>query len=305
MSDRSAVLIVNANPLLNLVLTESIRLNEINRVDAIDVHAEGKGVNVARVLGRLSHAVTLTGFAGGHSGAWLKDLLRLEGVHEAMIETQAALRLGFMASPPGTVHPTSVLPNGFKVTRSECDALLKVARECLDGGVHLMIISGSIPDPVAAPLYPDLLELAASFGVPCWLDAHGEGLRASLQGRCLPDLAKPNAQEFAQVSGWNRIKEVHLTDGDQPAKIFIEGKVRYRLTPPPLVQVNPIGCGDCYLAGLAHGFLMGWPPEERYRFASACGAANARRPDVAQISPDEITDFLASVTLEPVETFTR
>lgn len=302
MSESPKVLIINANPLLNLVLPEAIRVGEINRVDHIDVHAEGKGVNVARVLARLGHAVTLTGFAGGHSGAWLREILAAEGLHEEMIETIAPLRTGFMVSPPRACHPSSVLPHGFSVSGGECEALLKKTTHILERGVSLMIVSGSVPDPVAAPLYPGLLAQAAAFGVPCWLDAHGEGLAAVLSGVHLPDLAKPNAQEFAEVEGWERIPEVHLTDGDQPAKIMMNGVWSFQLTPPALAQVNPIGCGDCYLAGLAHGFLLGWSPEDRFRFAAACGAANAKRPDVAHISPEEIEPYVEAVTLSPLRT---
>ena len=49
------VLAVNANPLLNLVHGGDFTPGAVNRVAAMTVTAEGKGVNVARVLARHGH----------------------------------------------------------------------------------------------------------------------------------------------------------------------------------------------------------------------------------------------------------
>ena len=65
---RAGLIVVNTNPLLNLLRRGPIQLGTINRVPNLEAHAEGKGVNVARVLGRLGHRVIVTGFAGGHAG---------------------------------------------------------------------------------------------------------------------------------------------------------------------------------------------------------------------------------------------
>ncbi|MFZ4704102.1 MAG: PfkB family carbohydrate kinase, partial [Candidatus Methylumidiphilus sp.] len=140
------VLVVNANPLLNLVHEGDFKAQEINRVPSLSMAAEGKGVNVARVLARHNHQVALTGFAGGHSGAWLRDLIRQEGVTDALIETAAPLRVGFMASGRDSAHPTTLLPTGFPVTPSECQALLDQVEKLMTA-VRLVIISGSVPSP--------------------------------------------------------------------------------------------------------------------------------------------------------------
>lgn len=290
------ILIINTNPLLNLVHSGDFVPGSINRVAAMAVHAEGKGVNVARVLARLGHGVILTGFAGGHSGAWLRDLIRAEGIEDAFVDTEAPIRVGFMASCDRRDHPTTVLPNGFPVTPEECAALRSRVGELL-GRVRLAVISGSVPDPAADSLYADILALCQAAGTPCWLDAHGQSLVTALAGPCPPALAKPNREEFAQSQQWRRIEELHITDGGQPVAVDIRGAGRWQVLPPTLRQVNPVGSGDCYVAGLAHGWLRDWPVAERLRFASAAGAANALRQDVAQITPADISALLSEVTL--------
>lgn len=296
-----SVLIVNANPLLNLVLPAAMVVGTIQRVPELLVHAEGKGVNVARVLTRLGHSVCVTGFAGGHSGAWLQDLLSQEGIESRMIATAAPMRMGFMATPAEASHPTSILPHGFEVTAKESDALIDATGRLLDQNPTLIIISGGLPDASLKTLYPELLSLAERHGIPAWLDAHGPGLQEVLQGPTLPKLAKPNEEEWAECGDWPRVPELHITRGDAPTTVMIEGQPVFDVIPPPVTQINPIGCGDCYLAGLAHGLLNGWSLEDRCRFASAAGAANARRQDVAAIQETEVWALIEGVTFGPSE----
>ena len=59
------VLTVTLNPALDLtVQLPSLRLGEVNRSDSLQVHAAGKGLNVAQVLADLGHQLTVTGFLG-------------------------------------------------------------------------------------------------------------------------------------------------------------------------------------------------------------------------------------------------
>ena len=291
-------LIINTNPLLNLVHPGRMVPGTINRVPSLEMHAEGKGVNVARVLARLGNPVIVTGFAGGHSGAWLRDIIRAEGIEDAFLDVEAPVRVGFMASCGEDSHPTTVLPNGFPVTTEECSALLSRVEGWLPK-VALVIISGSVPSPVAESLYAELLQQAHLARVPCWLDAHGPALQKALASKFPPDLAKPNHEEYQQSQLWENIPELHITDGGNPTLVSIKGQGHWQVKPPAIQQVNPVGCGDCYLAGLAHGWAREWMVEHRLRFASAAGAANALRQDVAMISPREIESLVDSVCVKP------
>jgi len=295
-----AVLVINANPLLNVVYPGTIHTGEINRVPFLEMHAEGKGVNVARVLSRFGHPVTVSGFAGGHSGAWLRDLIRLDSVEDAFIDTRQPLRVGFMGGSSRQDHPTSVLPQGFRVTVEECDQLIHLVRQKLSSH-RLMIISGSVPSPEANMLYIKLIKMAQSFDIPCWLDVHGSALDITLGSGIAPDLCKPNLEEWGESTHWGSVPELHITDGSQPVRISSRTEGHWTVAPPNIQQVNPIGCGDCYLAGLAHGWLEGYCMEGRLRIASAAGAANALRTDVAMISPEDVEPLLDQVSIRRIE----
>ena len=289
------VLVINANPLLNLVHVGDYTPGAVNRVQSLGMAAEGKGVNVARVLARHGHSVILTGFAGGHSGAWLREIVRSEGIRDACVETAAPLRVGFMASGGGE-HPTTVLPNGFPVTAEECQTLLDRV-ETLLGSVRLVIASGSVPDPLADGLYVEVLALCARRAVPCWLDAYGPAMGLALAGPVPPGLSKPNREELEQSFHWERVEELHITDGADAIEVSSRQEGRWRMLPPAIRQVNPVGSGDCYLAGLAHGWLLGRALPDRLRYAVAAGTANALRPDVAMIAPHDIKPLLDQVCL--------
>ena len=291
------VLVVNANPLLNLVHANDYTPGAINRVQSMHMAAEGKGVNVARVLARHCHRVALTGFAGGHSGAWLRELISAESVKDELIETAAPLRVGFMASGPDSSHPTTVLPAGFPVTQAECQALLDRV-ESLLVSVRLVIGSGSVPDPVADDLYARLLELCQKHSVPCWLDAYGHAMMLALEGPVPPKVCTPNRQEFDQCRHWDRVEELHITDGDAPIKVSSLYHGQWRVIPPTIKQVNPVGSGDCYVAGLAHGWLLGLPWQDCLRYAASAGTVNASRQDVAMIAPFEVNSLQNNVRVE-------
>lgn len=290
------VLVINANPLLNLVHSGRFTPGGVNRVEAMTMTAEGKGVNVARVLAGHGHSVVLTGFAGGYSGAWLRELIRADGIAEACIATAAPVRVGFMATACELNHPTTVFPNGFPITPPEYRNLLERIKGLLPA-VRLVIASGSVPDPVAEGLYAELLVLCAKRGIPCWLDAYGPAMRRALQGPVAPSLAKPNRQEHQPDFRWDRVEEMHLTDGAGSIEVTGRNGDNWRIAPPAIRQINPIGSGDCYLAGLAHGWLEGWDMERRLRYAAAAGSANACHPEVATIQPGDVEPLLPLVEI--------
>jgi tagatose 6-phosphate kinase len=293
------VLVINANPLLNLVHAGDYTPEAINRVPSLTMAAEGKGVNVARVLARHGHRVALTGFAGGHSGAWLRELILGDGVADALIATAAPLRVGFMASGRNAEHPTTVLPGGFPVTLAECLALLEQVEKLL-GSARLVIASGSVPDPVACELYAQVVARCFRHAVPCWLDAYGPAMEQALIGPLPLVLSKPNREEFGQSRHWKNVEELHVTDGGEPVAVSRRGEGQWRVMPPRIRQVNPVGSGDCYLAGLAHGWLSGMAWEDRLRYAASAGAANALRQDVAAVTPADVAALQGQVRVERV-----
>lgn len=285
------ILTVTANPLLDHLAITPWSPGRVTRVGAISQIAGGKGINVARVLARHGHQVVATGFAGGSEGQRLAELVAADGITPAFVATAARLRVGFQVAAPGQ-GTTAVIEDGFAVTPAEADALVQQVRSLLPA--DLVIISGSVPDPALRDLYRRLCAVA-----PCWVDAYGPAMLAALAAPQPPLLAKPNRDEYGDdPQPWLACRELHLTDGAGSVTVRSpEG--RCRVLPPQIAEANPIGSGDCYLAGLAHGTVSGWPLARRLAYAAAAGAANAARADVARIGPEDIQPLVAGVLVGP------
>ena len=90
-----------------------------------------------------------------------------------------------------------------------------------------------------------------------------------------------------------------VTDGPNPVSINCRGKI-YRAIPPRISAVNPIGSGDCLLAGLVDGWLSRLEPEPLFRHAIGCAVANALVWDAGAIEPAEVARWSDQVVVEAV-----
>ncbi|MBA3710369.1 MAG: hypothetical protein H0W83_16285 [Planctomycetes bacterium] len=298
----STILTITANTLLDHVVDLGLTLGAVNRVARIEPTAGGKGLNVGRVLARHGHRVIAVGFAGGPSGDQLADLESAEDMEPALVPTAARTRIGFMAVDGQQGGTTTILEGGFAVTAAEIGALVQRVRGLL-APVDLVIIGGSVPDASCRGLYRTLLDVCHHAGKPCWVDSYGPAMEEALDGIHPPGLAKPNRQEYGEKAAhlrWQICPELHLTDGGKEIRVR-HPKGRWRVTPPTVKEVNPIGSGDCYLAALAHARLSGMAMTDQLRYAAAAGAANAARADVARIAPHEIAALAERVLVETSE----
>src|SRR5581483_7609364 len=118
------------------------------------------------------------------------------------------------------------------------------------------------------------------------LDARGTELLEALAAK--PFLVKPNRSELRQTLGrelrddaelFDALGEINergaewvvVTDGGNP--VYARSRQHlYRLQPPPVEVVNPIGCGDCMAAGIAQGLQMGHEPLDAIRRGLAVAA---------------------------------
>jgi tagatose 6-phosphate kinase len=288
-------LTITANTLLDHLVTSPLVAGEVNRVPSFTLQAGGKGVNVARVLRAHGHRVLVTGFSGGASGAVLRDLVAADGMEPHFVPTAARTRTGFLCMHPGG-GKTSLLENGFQVSAQE---QLQLVAQCerLLAGTQLVVIGGSVPDPSCVALYRLILEACARAQVPCWVDAYGAVMDEALGSRHPPALVKPNLAEYGtNHRRWLPASELHLTDGGNEIRVrHPEG--RFRVQPPRVLERNPVGSGDCYLAALAHGRSCGWDLYTQLRYAAAAGAANAASGQVARITPEEISALVGEVSI--------
>lgn len=312
------ILCVTLNPCLDKTLSvpawqpgESVRGQSLREV------VGGKGNNVARALTRLGRPARPVTFLGGAVGEHCAALLKQDdGLDPLITPTAAPTRVILTVRVTGSTQQTAFFDPDPAITAAEAESLFhRVEGALSEPGVDAMTLSGSSPSPATHGLYSDLIALARSRKVPVMLDTYGPALDA-IWG-FWPDIVQLNRREAAihlrkpavddsdvltLLENWAR-HGVHsgiVTDGPGPVLALIRGQ-RYRAIPPKIDAVNPIGSGDCLLAGHCDAWLSGRDPESTVRHALACGAANATVWDAGAIDPAEVQRLEAFVDVEPFD----
>ncbi|MGW0826533.1 1-phosphofructokinase [Streptomyces sp. NPDC002845] len=257
-----------------------------HRVTEVTERPGGKGLNVARVLAALGHAVTVTGFAGGATGRTLRDHLKdTPGVVDALVPVEGATRRT-IAVVDATGHTTQLNEPGPPTAPAEWSAFQE-AYEDLLRSASAVALCGSLPPGVPVGAYAGLVRTARAAGVPVLLDTSGEPLRRGVAAR--PDFVKPNAEELAELTGSHdpsratrdaRRRGAHTV----VASLGPEGLLahttegHWRAAPPGALRGNPTGAGDSAVAGLLSGLIEHLPWPQRLARAVALSAATVAAP---------------------------
>jgi len=311
------ILCVTLNPCLDKTLTvPAWRPGDSVRGSAVREVVGGKGNNVARAAARLGRAARPVTFLGGPVGDRCEVLLRRDdGFDPLLTRTEAPTRVILTVRTGDTPDQTAFFDPDPAVLPAEAEAFFhRVEGALTEGGVSAVTLSGSSPSPATHGLYSDLIALARSRKVPVFLDTYGPALDAiwgfwpqAVQlnrreaGLHLRDASPSEDALSGLLDRWTRhgVSCGVVTDGPNPALAVVHGR-RYRVTPPAIEPVNPIGSGDCLLAGLADAWLSGLPPEGLLRHAFGCAVANALVWDAGAIDPEEVARQRDAVFIEPL-----
>jgi 1-phosphofructokinase family hexose kinase len=276
----------------------------------------GKGNNVARALTRLGRSARPVTFLGGAVGSYCETLLRRDdALDPVVIPSEAPTRVILTARTEGCPDQTAFFDPDPSISPAEAEALYQQVETLMTTApVEALTLSGSSPAPATHGLYSDLIGLAQTHKRLVLLDTYGPALSA-VWG-FWPDLIQLNRREaaahlrnpkatdaelFALLDDWARrgVRVGLVTNGPGPVLVQAFGR-RYRAVPPRIEPVNPIGSGDCLLAGLADGWLSGLDrdPEALLRHGIACAVANAMVWDAGGIEAEEVKRQEADIITE-------
>ncbi|BCK69283.1 sugar kinase [Streptomyces libani subsp. rufus] len=274
-----------------------------NRITEVSERPGGKGLNVARVLAALGHRTVATGFAGGGTGEALRALLAETEVTDALVPVGGATRRTVAVVDAATGDTTQLNEPGPVVSPAEWDTFLGTYRELL-GEARAVALCGSLPPGVPVDVYARLTRAARSAGVPVLLDASGEPLRRGLAAR--PDLAKPNADELAALTGSTeplraardaRRRGAHAVAASlgPDGMLAVTADGTWQAAPPHRIAGNPTGAGDSAVAGLLSGLVEDLPWPDRLTRAVALSAATVRAPAAGEFDTGTYEELLGTV----------
>lgn len=304
---------------LNLALDRTVAVPRFtlgNRHRAVDSQAVagGKGVNVARALKSLGEPVIATGFAGGPTGARIREMLSYEQVLHDFIEVAGDSRTNMSIVDPTTGEQTEINERGPVVNEDDLerfsDRLLYLAK-----GADFCVLAGSLPPGADTHAYGSLIERLRNVGVPVLLDTDGEPMRAGL--RAQPAVVAPNVTEAEEAVGYEFTEPDDLTSGlrrliEMGADEAIvttgsgceaitgppSGRRSYEATIDPLAAVASTGSGDAFLAGYVSARRAGREPSSCLAYGVACGAESTQHLGAGVVNAAEARRLLDSVRVE-------
>lgn len=294
-----------------VMVLRNLALDAVNRAVTTLDGAAGKSINVAKVLKTLGEQPLAMGFLGGDRGEELRRLLQEKGIDLDFVSVSARTRQCITVLAQDQGSHTELVEESLPVRPSDYDALIGRFRQRVKT-CRAVILSGSITPGGPTALYRECAALAREAGALCVVDAQGAPLREALQAS--PGLVKPNRAELSATVGRELKDEadvkhamaklcesgtqrVVVTAGREPTLAF-DGKHFWRILPPSIAAVNPIGSGDAFTAGLVWRLLRGEDLGEACRWASAGGAANALTLMPGDLNAQDVTRLAREVVVQ-------
>jgi len=307
------ILTVTPNPCVDkTIFVDHVELGTIIRGKKATAIAGGKGTNVSRVVKALDRPTKALQVVGGHTGAHIEEMIRVQdGVETVPVWVSAPSREIVTVLDTSKHVQTAYMEPGPEITAEEAARVGQVFENVL-GEAKVVTFNGTVPCAVLHSLYYDLIKAAARRDIKTVLDSHGpafaEGIRAQ------PFMVKPNIGETQRFFGeqvrtdndiLKAITKYHrlgaswvvISMGARGAIASLDGQL-FRCTPPKVDEVNPVGSGDALVAGFAVGLMEGMDLEETCRLAVGAGTANATSWDIGRCSRDEIERHAALVKIE-------
>lgn len=192
------IITVTLNPCIDAdyKLSVPFKAGELNRVPLPSITYSGKGINVSKALlkmGRYSVAMGIFGSDG------TDDKLRDMGLEVAAVNCSGNLRRNTSIIDSDGVQ-TQINEPGLQVSEEkirEFIGLFKSELNCQGGAI--VVLSGSVPPGVPKDIYRKLCTIARNAEAYVILDCDGEALKEGMEA--IPDLIKPNREEFEAING--------------------------------------------------------------------------------------------------------
>jgi 1-phosphofructokinase family hexose kinase len=246
----------------------------------------GKGINVSRVIRQLGGDSVAMGFAPGGLGRYIEQTLENEGIDTDFVHTKGETRTNITIVDESR-HMQTILSEPGPPTEREAVASLRrrLKRRLREG--DWLVLAGSIPPPLSADVYAELIHEAQQAGVHTVLDSDGAALAAGVAA--VPEIVKGNRRELERLLGRHlddepstlaAAKQVHksgvqtvvVTRGREGA-IAVHHTKKWRGIAPRVRAVSAVGSGDAFLAGVVLTLSRGGTMEEAMRLGIASGTA--------------------------------
>jgi 1-phosphofructokinase family hexose kinase len=283
---------------------DELRPGAVLRARAAAARPGGKGAHVACTVAALGEPVRLVGIVDAEAEGAFRRFLEPRGVAFAGVRVAGPIRQ-CLAIRDRHGETTEILEPGPVLDEPVAEEL-RSRFESVAQESATLVLSGRLPRGVPAGLYGDLVRGSRGRAL---VDTSGEALPAALLAR--PFAIKPNREEAGALLGREirdredargAVREltrrgaacVILTLAREGAVAFWDDRL-YDLRAPEVAERNSVGCGDCFVGGIAVGMERGLPREDVLRLGMACGAAGAMANEAGLLQREDVETLLGRV----------
>src|SRR5947209_13337752 len=305
---------VTLNPEIDQkVRVDGFQTDTVNRGQAMQFDAGGKGVNVASFLADYGYATAVTGFLGQENADIFEQLFARKRIDDQFVRIPGHTRIGAKIVDEANQQTTDINMQGLLPTSEAMNKLLETI-EGLAASYDWFALSGNLPPGVPATIYATIITQLKRHGKQVVLDTSGEALREG--ARAGPTIVKPNVDELHQLTGQTLpdeaaieqaarqllgdIRLVVISMGERGA-LFVDAATTLIAIPPPVLVNSTVGAGDAMVAGLIAGQVQGLSLPDCARLATAfsLGAIthaghNLPPPEVLQAYVQQVTVHIST-----------
>ncbi|WMN90157.1 1-phosphofructokinase [Vibrio parahaemolyticus] len=298
------VVSITLNPALDLTgSVEALKVGSVSLVKQSNLHAAGKGVNVAKVLSDLGAEVTVTGFLGKDNPELFHQLFAEIGVKDEFIEVEGSTRINVkLVESNGEVSDINF--PGVQVSSQDISRFEETLFRLADTHDYF-VLAGSLPGGVTPELCAAWIEKLHQLGKKVLFDSSKAALTAGIDAH--PWLIKPNDEELSDFVGAHletpeQCQEAAQTLSDKGIEnivvsmgadgvMWLNQSEWLRAQPPRMNVVSTVGAGDTLVAGLCWGHMQVMPKNELLRFATALSALAVSQVGVGLTSQEELENI--------------
>lgn len=197
-----SILTVCLNPCLDIsVAVKDLELGALNLYEMLRVDAGGKGINVARQLGRQGWDNSLF-TALPKTSRGIQTYFETEEYGAMEFQVPGELRVNLKVNEMlegGYAKMTEFNGPGDPVDHQTAENLCSMLRTAA-ASTNVVALVGSLLPGLPDDIFAQVADVVRSCGGLSVLDASGEPMRAAMSGYV--DIFKPNRQEIRELTGW-------------------------------------------------------------------------------------------------------
>ena len=310
---------VTLNPAIDqTVRADGFRTNTVNRGQAMQFDAGGKGVNVASFLADYGQAVAVTGFLGQENTELFEQLFASKRIEDHFVRIPGSTRIGVKIVDEANQQTTDINMPGLEPSPEAISSLLETIEQ-LAASYDWFALSGNLPPGAPTTIYATIITQLKKHGRHMALDTSGEALREGVLA--IPTIAKPNIDELQQLVGHaldgeaaieqaarqlldSGIQLVVVSMGERGA-MFVDQDTSLIATPPRVNVKSTVGAGDAMVAGVIAGQVQGLNLSDGARLATAFSLGAITRAGHSLPDPETLQAYGQQVSIHTLTSIPR